>query len=97
MGIEPSLLVGLVFFARVFVRSAERGDVHYKLYAMLHSQLKTANCAHKKVGMARYPKWHCLVDSFRDQRFSLETWIVYLFGIKINGFKPSSEALGRLL
>ena len=58
---------------------------------MLHSQLKTANCAHKKVGMARYPKWHCLVDSFRDQRFSLETWIVYLFGIKINGFKPSSE------
>ena len=44
---------------------------------------------------ARYPKWHCLVDSFIDQRFSLETWIVYRFGIKISGFTPSSEALGR--
>ena len=53
-----------------------------------------------------------IVDSCRDQRFSLETWdgskndrlgrctpltIVDQFGIKISGFTPSFEALGRLL
>ena len=54
-----------------------------------------------------------IVDSCRDQRFSLETWdgskndrlgsmhtaltIVDQFGIKISGFTPSFEALGHLL
>ena len=53
-----------------------------------------------------------IVDSCRDLRFSLETWdgrrtiawgqctpltIVDQFGIKISGFTPSYEALGRLL
>ena len=53
-----------------------------------------------------------IVDSCRGQRFSLETWdgskndrlgsstpltIVDQFGIKISGFTPSFEALGRLL
>ena len=53
-----------------------------------------------------------IVDSCRDQRFSLETWdwskndrlvsctpltIVDQFGIKISGFTPSFESLGRLL
>ena len=53
-----------------------------------------------------------IVDSCRDQRFSLETWdgrktiawgrctpltIVDQFGIKISCFTPSYEALGRLL
>ena len=53
-----------------------------------------------------------IVDSCRDQRFSLETWewrrtiawgrcklltIVDQFGKKISGFTPSFEALGRLL
>ena len=53
-----------------------------------------------------------IVDSCRDQRFSLEMWdwrrtiawglctpltIVDQFGIKISGFTPSYEALGRLL
>ena len=52
-----------------------------------------------------------IVDSYRDQRISLEMWdwrrtiawgrctpltIVDQFGIKISGFKPSCEALGRL-
>ena len=53
-----------------------------------------------------------IVDSCRDQRFSLEMWdwrrtiawgrctpqtIVDQFGIKISGFTPSCEALGRSL
>ena len=53
-----------------------------------------------------------IVDSCRDLRFSLEMWdwrrtiawgrctpltIVEQFGIKISGFIPSYEALGRLL
>ena len=53
-----------------------------------------------------------IVDSCRDQRFSLEMWdwrrtiawgrctpltIVDQFGIKISGFTPSCEALGCLL
>ena len=53
-----------------------------------------------------------IVDSCRDQRFSLEMWdwrrtiawgrctpltIVDQFGIKIIGFTPSYEALGRIL
>ena len=53
-----------------------------------------------------------IVDSCRDQRFSLEMWdwrktiawgrftpltIVDQFGIKISGFTPSFEVLGRLL
>ena len=53
-----------------------------------------------------------IVDSCRDQIFSLETWdgrrtiawgrctpltIVDQFGIKISGYTPSCEALGRLL
>ena len=53
-----------------------------------------------------------IVDSCRDLRFSLEMWdwrrtiawgrctpliIVEQFGIKISGFTPSYEALGRLL
>ena len=53
-----------------------------------------------------------IVDSCRDQRFSLETWdgrrtiawdrytpltIVDQFGIKISGYTSSCEALGRLI
>ena len=50
-----------------------------------------------------------IVDWCRDLRFSLEMWdwrdwgrctpltIVDQFGIKISGFTPSYEALGRLL
>ena len=56
-----------------------------------------------EVGVAHYPKWrrslliHAETRDFHSRRGMGARTIVDQFGIKISGFTPSLEALGRLL
>ena len=125
--ILPSLVLVFFSLCSTWGSNSDRTLQRYttNLHAMLHSRSQTANSAHttspnfhntrargrsRHSTLSKMPSF--IVDSCRDQGFSLETWdwrrtiawgrctpqtIVDQFGIKISGFTPSCEALGHLL